>query len=863
MRNTFRVLKRDFIRLAKAPAALVVVVALVVLPSLYAWFNVYGFWNPYDNTGNMHVCVVNEDEGAFSNATGRLELGNQIVDSLQENNQLGWEFTNREDAMKKVQSGQAYAAFVIPSNFSYCITTFLTGNLERPKLEYYVNEKVGAVSPKITDTGANALDQTINSTFVSTVSGVVTQKIDDALARSGLDLGQVKSGIVADIQEIRNNIATANEASLRFSDAAASAKDKAAKAKGTLEQTRNDIESLSAGLEELGVMTASAQTDLLALAGKLSTALDKGDASATKAALDAQLAIHNLSEGLGMASSRVDAQLQEASSLVNQTSIMENELKSAIEALPQDDPRRVALETALGHVEKDAEAARNAASRLETLSVELKNASTASSGLSDSIQQTLGLLDGAQSAYRQKLSGETLPTISANLTRLANTLAQLSSAVSNQTLLVGQAIVVVDELAKTLDSTAYALDQTSNMLVELDHALSVAQTDIASLSTSNALDALLDGGTLDAQRISEFMLSPTELKTEVLYPLNAYGSAMAPLFMNLTLWIGVFMLLVILKHEVDDEGIRNLTSTQRYLARLLFFAPFAILQAIVCCAGILVIGVQTANVFVFFLTAIIASLTYLCIQFALVVTMQHIGMGLCIVLVFVQIPGATGLYPIEMTPDFFRAVYPMFPFTYGINALREAIAGFYSTSWGTLVGYLFVFMVIFFLIGLLVRPYMTNLNRLFAREIKETGIINGEDVQTPPRRFRAAQIFAVIVRREETRERVRIDMDRFMRWYPLIIRGLILLGVGVPTVATFIMSFLGAEKVILLTLWLIWFLIVIGALVIVAYIRDNLTRLMQLNDLSEDELRQVFANRDNLEGVPVSHMRGKREVPHQ
>ena len=861
MRNTLRVLKRDFVRLAKAPAALVVAVALIVLPSLYAWFNVYGFWNPYDNTGNMRVCVVNEDEGAYTSATGRLELGDMIVESLRENDQLGWEFTNRDDALQKVRSGQAYAAFVIPSNFSSSITTFLTGDIERPKLEYYVNEKIGAVSPKITDTGANTLDQTINSTFVSTVSGVVTHKIDDTLARNGLDVAQVKSGIVADIQEIRDEIAAAKEASLRFSNATGSAKDKASRAREALKNAQRDIENLSGQIEELGIYASSAQNELLALAAKLSSALDAGDAAATKAALDAELATSKLSQDLSLASAHVDASLQEASSLAEQTGIMEEELKAALDALSQDDPRRAPLETALALIENNADAAQSAASKLSGLSEELKHAASDSSALSAGIGQALSSLDGSGSAYRQKLSDETLPAISMNLMDLANTLASLSSGVSTQTLLVGQAISVIDELDKTLDSTAYALEQTSELLVDLDHALSVAQTDIASLGTSNALDALLDGGKLDAEKIADFMLSPTELKTEVLYPLNAYGSAMAPLFMNLTLWIGVFMLLVILKHEVDDEGIPNLTSTQRYLGRLLFLAPFAVLQAIVCCIGILVIGVQTANVMVFFVTAILSSLTYLCIQFALVVTMQHVGMGLCIVLVFVQIPGATGLYPIEMTPDFFRSVYPMFPFTYGINALREAIGGFYASAWGALIARLLVFMVVFFLIGLLVRPYLTNLNRLFVKEIKETGIINGEDMQTPPRRFRAAQIFSVLAQREETRERVRINMDRFIRWYPYILRGLVALGIGVPTLATLVMSLLGVEKVILLTIWLIWLLIIIGALVVVAYIRDNLTRLLQLNDLSEEELRDIFANRDSLEGVPVSHMRGKREVP--
>ena len=93
MKNVLHVLGRDLLRLLKAPAALVVVVVLVVLPSTYTWFNVIGFWNPYDNTGNMRVCVVNQDAGSENDLMGQMNLGNQIVDTLHENNQLKWEFT--------------------------------------------------------------------------------------------------------------------------------------------------------------------------------------------------------------------------------------------------------------------------------------------------------------------------------------------------------------------------------------------------------------------------------------------------------------------------------------------------------------------------------------------------------------------------------------------------------------------------------------------------------------------------------------------------------------------------------------------------------------------------------------------------
>ena len=248
------------------------------------------------------------------------------------------------------------------------------------------------------------------------------------------------------------------------------------------------------------------------------------------------------------------------------------------------------------------------------------------------------------------------------------------------------------------------------------------------------------------------MGSPTELVTEPLYALNAYGSAMAPLFMNLTFWIGAFMLLVIMKQEVDGEGIRNLTVTQRYLGRFALLAALAVLQAVVCCAGVLLIGVQAANAPALFFAAAVASLAYLSIIYALSVTLQHIGKGLCIVLVFAQIPGATGLYPIEMTAGFFQAVYPYLPFTYGIAAMREAICGLYGTQYLDALGTLAVFFAVFMALGILVRPLMANVNRMVAGQVRQSGLFNGEDVEIPARPYRFSQLFRALTGKDEYRE---------------------------------------------------------------------------------------------------------------
>ncbi|MFR7494663.1 MAG: YhgE/Pip domain-containing protein [Adlercreutzia sp.] len=122
---------------------------------------------------------MNQDAGGSSELTGELNVGERIVDQLHENDQLHWEFTDYDAAMNELKSGRAYAAYVIPEHFTADLLTLTTGDFTQPKIEYYVNEKSGPVAPKITDTGATTLDETINSTFVATVSDVVVKTIDE------------------------------------------------------------------------------------------------------------------------------------------------------------------------------------------------------------------------------------------------------------------------------------------------------------------------------------------------------------------------------------------------------------------------------------------------------------------------------------------------------------------------------------------------------------------------------------------------------------------------------------------------------------------------------------------------------------
>lgn len=845
MGNVLRVFWRDVKRIAKVPPAWLVVVFLIVLPSIYTWFNVIGFWNPYENTGNMRVCVVNEDKSVEDETLGHLDLGAQIIGELENNDQLGWSFVDREEAMREVESGEAYAAIVIPEDFSADMTTILSGDFQRPQIEYYINEKLGPVAPKITDTGATTLDTTVNDAFVSTVSATVASTIDEKLAESKGDLETAKGSAVSKLEQGSAGVADAREALSNLATSADEAIGKVDLAKQSLSDAKNAAVLLSSGLGQASAITGEVNTGLVTFSTSMGTVLDHGSTLLSQTSSQTNSAIGQTANGIVAAAGSVDAALERGQAVVQENAQIIGVLRTLQQSLPDGEGKQ-----AIGNVISDLET-KNAQSQqtldgLATLSSDTSalatSVSDASGSVDTAVQQTLGAVDG----YRSTLSTTTIPAISSGLGDMGTAANGLSTTVSNQVLLIDQTSAVLDDLKTTLGLSADALRQTDELLSGLQGDLDTMKTDLAALGTSDALGDLVGEDGIDSEKIADFMLSPTQVETEELYPLNAYGSAMAPLFINLTLWIGVFMLMVIMRIEVDDESVRNLSITQRFFGRWLLLAIMVSLQAIVCCAGCLFIGVQTTNAPAFFLTAVLCSLAYLSIQYTLSTTLQHVGKALCVILVFVQIPGATGLYPIEMTPSFFQAVYPLFPFTYGIGAMRETISGFYDGAWMHDAGILLLFLVVFLAIGALARPYLTNLNHLFARQIEESDIVNGEPVQLPERRFKMAELLRVLADRAEYRSLIAARAARFMRMYPKFKMGAIVVGVLVPVVVTVIFALTETEKVVMLTGWLIWLVVIIAALIIVEFIRDNIRRQASLESMSDEEVRTLYSQRNSV-----------------
>ncbi len=180
MRTIGKLFVLDWRRLLKSPPAFLLVLALVVIPSLYCWFNVWALWDPYSNTQELTVAVYSDDQAATFNHQ-KVAIGSELVSELHQNKKLGWRFVHSKKAVVDgVQSGKYYAGIVVPQSFSKDLLTIVEGKVKKPQLDYYVNEKVNAIAPKITASGATTLQSTISTQFVDTVAKTLMTEFNKA-----------------------------------------------------------------------------------------------------------------------------------------------------------------------------------------------------------------------------------------------------------------------------------------------------------------------------------------------------------------------------------------------------------------------------------------------------------------------------------------------------------------------------------------------------------------------------------------------------------------------------------------------------------------------------------------------------------
>ncbi|PTU87674.1 YhgE/Pip domain-containing protein [Staphylococcus pasteuri] len=202
MKNALKLFKTDLKKIAKTPAVWVILAGLAILPSFYAWFNLWAMWDPYGNTGHIKVAIVNEDKG--DKVRGKeINVGNKMVQTLKKNDSFDWQFVSREKADHEIKMGKYYAGIYIPSKFTHQITGTLRKHPEKADVDFKVNQKINAVAAKLTDTGSSMVVEKANEQFNQTVT--------KALLAEANKVGLKIEDEVPTINKIKNAVYAANK----------------------------------------------------------------------------------------------------------------------------------------------------------------------------------------------------------------------------------------------------------------------------------------------------------------------------------------------------------------------------------------------------------------------------------------------------------------------------------------------------------------------------------------------------------------------------------------------------------------------------------------------------------------------------
>ena len=809
---------------------------MAFVPALYAWFNIVGFWDPYSQTSHIRVAVANEDEGATKDQIGTVNVGAMLETQLKSNDQLGWHFVSADEARAEVERGDSYAAFVIPASFSRDLTGIVDGTYVKPNIQYYVNEKNNAVAPKITGSGATALDRQINSAFVSTVAKVLSEKASEAGISIADKADQKRSDVSASVSEASAKLGSASQTLDGMGDKIDAAKASVASARTTLSELDSAASELSTSLDQADQLASDSRTSLATFSSQMGGALDGLSSNAASALAGVSANAGTLDGAVQGASGHVGGLLTEGTSINDSVAGVLTELNAlGIGNLP-------AAGTALTDLTNQNAALSTALSNLTTLNSDLSATSTSISDALTSASDASAAVSTSVTNARSGVSAQ-LPAISSALDDFSSASSSMRASLDTLRNQRDQVSGLLDQLDSLLDGAKTATQMSSTNVAAIKTDLDSVATDISSLSSSNTLRDLADSLGVNAESIASFMASPTQIETKAVYPVAAYGSAMAPLFTNLALWIGAFSLVLLLKLDVDEEGIGPTSSAAKYMGRWMLLAFFGVIQALVVSIGDLVIGVQTVSRLGFVGTSIAISLVFISIVYMLSTCFQHIGKGLCVIIMVMQIPGSAGLYPIEMLPSFFRFLHPLFPFTYGINALREIVAGFYGHTYLSCVAVLGAEALVAFAIGLALRPFLVNLNAMITRDLASSGLFLAEATRVPSNRYRLSQIVAALADHDGFQRSVSGRAARFERRYPRIRRIAIILGVIVPVALAVLSVANVAEVPIILGAWIVWVLLVITFLIGLEYLREALARQQLLGAMDEQDVRSLLTRR--------------------
>ena len=709
MKNILKIFQRDLKKIFTNSMAIILAVGIAVLPSLYAWFNIFANWDPYGSTGNMQVAVVIEDEG-YRYKNIEIDVGERIKSNLQANDAIDWQFLSKKEALKGIESGKYYAGIEIPKGFSKSLTSIVTSDFKQPQITYYANEKKNAIATKITDKVVQTVQQEVNESFVTTVINVVGTMLDvmaQATNNGAADmLGDLQSKLktartsIDNIQKTVGSFEKVMELSKTLGDAVNSERlKKVLKNSDALIESGEDMAAL---LEKsITTLTASADT---ALAQAKSGLADTAD----------------IVQSIGKdASDKASQKAAKALSRIVKYRAQLEAVKNVLETVKQT------LSLELPVIDKILTRLNKTIARVDAVIAVLTDVKNGVIGAqAEKLAGELSGISGDISSFRSMYQNEAQPLINKNLAAVLDMLAVSGELIAD----LNGDLPSMQALAAGIDSS---VESGADLVAALDSLLTSTKKQLSDLSKK--LDGLKDSEIINtlqnvagknSEQLGAFIACPVKVDTQKIYGIENYGSAMAPFYSTLALWVGAMILIAVVKTEVKHKNeIGNVKAHQSYFGRMLTFLAFSLTQALIICLGDLYfLKIQCYHPAKFIFAGILASVAFTVFIFSITAAFGDVGKAIGIIFLVIQIGGSGGTFPIDVTPSFFRVLNPYLPFTFVIEAMRECVCGTYANEYWLNLLKLCAYIAVGLVIGVGVRFIVKKPVSFFEKQIRKTDL---------------------------------------------------------------------------------------------------------------------------------------------
>lgn len=727
MNNIARIFRDDCRRLFANVVSVIIAAGLVVMPSIFAWYNVIACWNVFDNTGNLTVAVANADEGYQSDLVPlRVNVGEQVVSALRANDQIDWVITTEDDAVDGARSGRYYAAVVIPPEFSRDMLTFYAEDSEHAKIIYYANEKKSAIAPKITDRGADTVSYQVNEVFAETLSEVALG-VAESFSRLA-DEGDL-DGRVADLADHARGLADSAERASSvlglYSSLAQTARDLVDGSAALAASARAGIDGASDAAGQ-GIAAARTAANALRSSGTgLSDAL-----AASSAAFDAAAgSVDGVFDAMSGSTATSAAHLRERAQALDAQVGAYRDLAVHLRELAAGAPEaeQAALEHAAQGMDAVAELVVSMQGNLRAAADKLEAGDAAAQADREAARQQAAeardRIDALKADFDEHLGPE--------LDQLAADSATLADGLETA---LGKLDAAGGELAASAGSAGESLDAASAKIDEAAAGLAGAASQLREMA--DAVDAALAAGdpqalrdvlNADAQALSSALAAPVAVERVAVFPAENFGSAMAPLYTTLALFIGSLLILVVVKPTVsarDQADLRDPKPRQLFLGRFGVMALLSLAQTTLMGLGnLFFLQVQAAHPWLLMLCFWTAGLVFTFLIYALVAAFANLGKAMAVLLLIVQVTGCGGSFPLQLLPGFVQALSPWLPATHVVNAMRAAMMGTYGADYWVQMGQLMLFVVPAALIGLVLRRPLARFMAWYVEQVESSKLV--------------------------------------------------------------------------------------------------------------------------------------------